>query len=42
MEEGVLWRRLRDMYGNLRATHKKNVAQKLYNKDLSDKDELFI
>uniref|UniRef100_A0A8C0W022 Uncharacterized protein n=1 Tax=Castor canadensis TaxID=51338 RepID=A0A8C0W022_CASCN len=34
-----LW--LRDMYRPLSATRKKNMAQKLHDKDSSDEDEIF-
>ncbi|XP_037666229.1 leucine-rich repeat-containing protein 37A2-like [Choloepus didactylus] len=44
-EEGFFWKRrplwLRDMYRPLNATHKKNMAQKLHDKDSSDEDEIF-
>uniref|UniRef100_A0A8C9UPE5 Uncharacterized protein n=1 Tax=Spermophilus dauricus TaxID=99837 RepID=A0A8C9UPE5_SPEDA len=43
--EGFLWLRqplwLRDMYRPLNATRKKNMAQKLHDKDSSDEDEIF-
>ncbi|XP_049716192.1 leucine-rich repeat-containing protein 37A-like [Elephas maximus indicus] len=42
---GFFWRRqplwLRDMYRPLNATHKRNMAQKLHDKDSSDEDEIF-
>ncbi|ELK14201.1 Leucine-rich repeat-containing protein 37A2 [Pteropus alecto] len=45
IEEGFFWRRrplwLRDMYRPLNATRKKNMAQKLHDKDSSDEDEIF-
>ncbi|XP_078293745.1 uncharacterized protein LOC144614355 isoform X3 [Panthera onca] len=44
-QEGFFWRRrplwLRDMYRPLNATRKKNMAQKLHDKDSSDEDEIF-
>ncbi|XP_058140365.1 leucine-rich repeat-containing protein 37A2-like isoform X6 [Dasypus novemcinctus] len=44
-QEGFFWRRrplwLRDMYKPLNATRKKNMAQKLHDKDSSDEDEIF-
>ncbi|XP_075418116.1 uncharacterized protein LOC142459948 isoform X2 [Tenrec ecaudatus] len=44
-EGGFFWRRrplwLRDMYRPLNATRKKNMAQKLHDKDSSDEDEIF-
>ncbi|XP_055982547.1 leucine-rich repeat-containing protein 37A2-like [Sorex fumeus] len=44
-QEGFFWRRrplwLRDMYRPLNATRKKNMAQKLHDKDSSDEDEMF-
>uniref|UniRef100_A0A8D2ASR2 LRRC37A/B like protein 1 C-terminal domain-containing protein n=1 Tax=Sciurus vulgaris TaxID=55149 RepID=A0A8D2ASR2_SCIVU len=43
--EGFFWLRrplwLRDMYRPLNATRKKNMAQKLHDKDSSDEDEIF-
>uniref|UniRef100_A0A3Q2GVN5 LRRC37A/B like protein 1 C-terminal domain-containing protein n=1 Tax=Equus caballus TaxID=9796 RepID=A0A3Q2GVN5_HORSE len=42
---GFFWRRrplwLRDMYRPLNATRKKNMAQKLHDKDSSDEEEIF-
>uniref|UniRef100_A0A673UT78 Uncharacterized protein n=1 Tax=Suricata suricatta TaxID=37032 RepID=A0A673UT78_SURSU len=40
---GLTWRPLwlRDMYRPLNATHMKNMAQKLHNKDSSDEVEIF-
>ncbi|CAK7290764.1 Leucine-rich repeat-containing protein 37A2 [Vulpes lagopus] len=44
-QEGFFWRRwplwLRDMYRPLNATRKKNMAQKLHDRDSSDEDEIF-
>ncbi|XP_077657408.1 leucine-rich repeat-containing protein 37B-like [Urocitellus parryii] len=44
-QEGFFWLRrplwLRDMYRPLNATRKKNMAQKLHDKDSSDEDEIF-
>ncbi|XP_078298148.1 uncharacterized protein LOC144615167 isoform X2 [Panthera onca] len=44
-QKGFFWRRrplwLRDMYRPLNATRKKNMAQKLHDKDSSDEDEIF-
>ncbi|KAM8944355.1 uncharacterized protein AAEQ78_013249 [Lycaon pictus] len=44
-QEGFFWRRrplrLRDMYRPLNATRKKNMAQKLHDRDSSDEDEFF-
>ncbi|XP_039097059.1 LOW QUALITY PROTEIN: leucine-rich repeat-containing protein 37A2-like [Hyaena hyaena] len=44
-QEGFFWIRrplwLRDMYRPLNATRKKNMAQKLHDKDSSDEDEIF-
>ncbi|XP_058139422.1 leucine-rich repeat-containing protein 37A2-like [Dasypus novemcinctus] len=44
-QEGFFWRGrplwLRDMYKPLNATRKKNMAQKLHDKDSSDEDEIF-
>ncbi|XP_037349202.2 leucine-rich repeat-containing protein 37A-like [Talpa occidentalis] len=44
-QEGFFWKRrplwLRDMYRPLNATRKKNMAQKLHDKDSSDEDEIF-
>ncbi|XP_038402952.1 leucine-rich repeat-containing protein 37A-like isoform X3 [Canis lupus familiaris] len=43
--QGFFWRRrplwLRDMYRPLNATRKKNMAQKLHDRDSSDEDEIF-
>ncbi|XP_068833589.1 leucine-rich repeat-containing protein 37A3-like [Capricornis sumatraensis] len=45
IEEGFFWRRrplwLRDMYRPLNATRKKNMAQKLHDKESSEEDEIF-
>ena len=41
MEEGDFWRSLRDMYRPRNTIPKKNVAQELQDKDLSDEDEFF-
>ncbi|XP_017919503.1 PREDICTED: leucine-rich repeat-containing protein 37A-like [Capra hircus] len=44
-QEGFFWRRrplwLRDMYRPLNATRKKNMAQKLHDKESSEEDEIF-
>ncbi|XP_023411889.2 leucine-rich repeat-containing protein 37A-like [Loxodonta africana] len=44
-QEGFFWRRwplwLRDMYRPLNTTHKRNMVQKLHDKDSSDEDEIF-
>ncbi|XP_036078553.1 leucine-rich repeat-containing protein 37A3 isoform X2 [Rousettus aegyptiacus] len=44
-QEGSFWKRrplwLRDMYRPLNATRKKNMAQKLHDRDSSDEDEIF-
>ena len=44
-QEGFFWRRrplwLQDMYRPLNATRKKNMAQKLHDKESSEEDEIF-
>lgn len=40
--EGMSWKGLRDMYGPCNTICRKNVAQKLHDKDSFGEDDLFV